>query len=69
MVHNTLTMLREACGGAGFHAHSGLPYLCNEHAAYVAFEGDNTVMTQQCAKLIIDGVQKNKNFKSSFEFF
>jgi acyl-CoA oxidase len=49
-VHNNLTMIREACGGAGFHAFSGLPYLFNEHAAYVAFEGDNTVLIQQCAK-------------------
>ena len=43
-VHDNLTVLREACGGTGFHAFSGLPYLINEHAAYVAFEGDNTVM-------------------------
>jgi hypothetical protein len=53
-------VLREACGGTGFHAFSGLPHLYNEHSAYVAFEGDNTVMIQQCAKLIIDGVAKNK---------
>jgi acyl-CoA oxidase len=66
-IQATLTTLREACGGAGFHAYSGLPYLCNEHSAYVAFEGDNTVMILQAAKLIIDGVQKNKVFK--FEFF
>ena len=59
-VHSTLTVLREACGGTGFHAFSGIPYLCNEHAAYVAFEGDNTVMMQQCSKLIIDKIQKNK---------
>ena len=43
-VHSSLTTLREACGGAGFHAFSGIPYLYNEHSAYVAFEGDNTVM-------------------------
>jgi acyl-CoA oxidase len=55
-VHSTLTTLRESCGGTGFHAFSGLPYLCNEHSAYVAFEGDNTVMIQQCAKVIIDKV-------------
>jgi hypothetical protein len=43
-IHSTLNMLRESCGSVGYHAYSGLPYLCNEHAAYVAFEGDNTVM-------------------------
>ena len=59
-VHSQLGILREACGGTGFHAFSGLPYLYDEHSAYVAFEGDNTVMIQQCAKLLIDGVSKNK---------
>lgn len=49
-VNSNLTMLREACGGAGFHAYSGLPYLYTEHTAYVAFEGDNTVLVQQCGK-------------------
>jgi hypothetical protein len=52
--------LREACGGTGFHAYSGLPYLSKEHAAFVAFEGDNTVMIQQSAKLIMDTALKNK---------
>ena len=43
-VYNNLTVLRECCGGSGFLAASGLPYLCKEYAAYVTFEGDNTVM-------------------------
>lgn len=60
-------MLREACGGAGFHAFSGLPYLFNEHSAYVAFEGDNTVLIQQCAKQLIEAGIKNKAPKK-FEF-
>lgn len=55
-VSSTLTVLREACGGTGFHQYSGLPYLSTEHSAYIHFEGDNTVMIQQCAKLILDGV-------------
>jgi hypothetical protein len=59
-IHNTLTVLRESCGGAGMSAYSGLPYICAEYGAYVAFEGDNTVMVQQCSKYIIDGVLKNK---------
>ena len=45
-VHSQLGILREACGGTGFHAFSGIPYLYDEHSAYVAFEGDNTVMIQ-----------------------
>jgi acyl-CoA oxidase len=67
-VHSNLTMLRECCGGAGFHAYSGLPYLYNEHTAYVAFEGDNTVLIQQCAKQLIESGLKNKVPKK-FEFF
>ena len=43
-VHASLGVLREACGGTGFHSYSGLPYLYTEHSAAVAFEGDNTVM-------------------------
>jgi acyl-CoA oxidase len=59
-VNANLTLIREACGGTGFNAYSGLPYLFNEHSAYVAFEGDNTVMLQQCAKKLINIGLKNK---------
>lgn len=42
--YNTLSMLRESCGGAGFSSYSGLPIIVKDHSAQVAYEGDNTVM-------------------------
>jgi acyl-CoA oxidase len=44
---------RQACGGAGFSAHSGLPYLQVDYAPNTTYEGDNTVMLQQAARLIM----------------
>ena len=35
---------RQACGGAGFSAHSGLPSLQVDYAPNTTYEGDNTVM-------------------------
>jgi acyl-CoA oxidase len=58
--------MREACGGAGFSAFSGIPYLQGDYAAKVAYEGDNTVMTQQCAKYIITNVLKKKAMLGDF---
>jgi len=43
---------REAVGGAGFSCWSGLPYLIDDFAPCVTFEGDNTVMCQQSAKYV-----------------
>lgn len=59
----TITKLRESCGGAGFLAASGLPILVTEYSAQVTYEGDNTVMLQQSARYILDGVAKNKDYK------
>ena len=44
---------RQACGGAGFSAHSGLPSMQVDYAPNTTYEGDNTVMLQQCARLIM----------------
>ncbi len=35
---------RQACGGAGFSAHSGLPLLQVDFSPNTTYEGDNTVM-------------------------
>lgn len=42
-----LLQLRQACGGAGYSAWSGLPYLIDDFSPNVTLEGDNTVMAQQ----------------------
>jgi acyl-CoA oxidase len=44
---------RQACGGAGFSAHSGLPTLQADYAPNTTYEGDNTVMLHQAARLIM----------------
>jgi hypothetical protein len=48
-----LLSIRQSCGGAGFSAWSGLPYLIDDFSPVPTFEGDNTVMAQQSAKLLI----------------
>eukprot|EP00347_Sterkiella_histriomuscorum_P006528 403352422 len=49
--------IRQSCGGAGFLHWSGLPSHQQEYSPNPTFEGDNTVMSQQAARLIL------KNFK------
>lgn len=48
-----LLTIRQSCGGAGYSAWSGLPYLIDDFSPVPTFEGDNTVMAQQSAKLLI----------------
>jgi len=45
ITYNGLDTLRQACGGAGFSAHSGLPQLQVEYSPHTTFEGDNTVLS------------------------
>eukprot|EP00347_Sterkiella_histriomuscorum_P017806 403347919 len=59
----SISRLRESCGGAGYLSSSGLPQLVQEYSAQVTYEGDNTVMLQQSARYILDGVSKNKEYK------
>jgi len=49
---------RQACGGAGYSMHSGLPTLAQDYAAQVTYEGDNTVMAQQCARFLVKSMSK-----------
>jgi len=44
MAFKGLDNLRQACGGAGFSAYSGLPNLVFEYSPQPTFEGENTVM-------------------------
>ena len=37
-------MMRQALGGAGYSAWSGIPRIIDEYSPSVTFEGDNTVM-------------------------
>ena len=53
IAYDGVDSLRQACGGAGFSAHSGLPALQVDYAPNTTFEGDNTVMLQQAARYIM----------------
>jgi acyl-CoA oxidase len=39
-----MIQVRQALGGAGYTAWSGLPRLIEDYSPQVTFEGDNTVM-------------------------
>lgn len=58
--------MRQACGGAGFSAWSGLPALVFDYAPHTTFEGDNTVMAQQSSKYLFKNVKNiQKGFKAT----
>jgi len=41
---DSLILIRQSLGGAGYTAWSGIPTLIEEYSPQVTFEGDNTVM-------------------------
>ena len=53
VAYDGIDTCRQACGGAGFSAHSGLPALQCDYAPNTTYEGDNTVMLQQAARFLI----------------
>ena len=53
IAYDGIDSCRQACGGAGFSAHSGLPSLQVDFAPNTTYEGDNTVMLHQSARLIM----------------
>lgn len=70
--YDGLDTLRQNCGGAGFLAWSGLPSMQTDYAPNTTFEGDNTVMHQQSARLIIKTIKNiQRGFKPSgvFDYF
>ncbi len=49
---------RQALGGHGFSAYSKIGTLYNDHDVNNTWEGDNTVLLQQCTKYIFDNAKK-----------
>jgi len=58
VTQNGLETCRLSCGGAGYSLHSGLPTLLEDYTAQVTYEGDNTVMAQQCARFLVKSMSK-----------
>jgi len=58
MAYNGLDEMRQACGGAGFLLTSGLSDWWSDIAPFPTFEGANTVMAAQAARLIFKNMNK-----------
>lgn len=63
---DSLLLIRQSIGGAGFSAWSGIPRLIEDYAPNPTFEGDNTVMAQQCCNYLLkicSKLEKDNNLK------
>jgi acyl-CoA oxidase len=73
IVYEGMDNIRQSCGGAGFSAWSGLPLLIQDYAPNTTFEGDNTMLLQQCAKLITKNLKNiaTKGYQATgyFDYF
>jgi acyl-CoA oxidase len=58
--NSALSVARECCGGHGYAAVNRLGALRSDHDIFQTFEGDNTVLLQQVAALLL------KQYKDSF---
>ncbi|CDW74570.1 acyl-oxidase family protein [Stylonychia lemnae] len=67
--YDAIDEIRQSCGGAGFLSWSSLPSLQQDFAPNTTFEGDNTVMLQQAARLIMKNVTLVMKGKKPHEFF
>jgi len=61
---DSLYLIRQCLGGAGFTAWSGIPRIIEEYSPQVTYEGDNTVMAQQSANFLFKELKKAKQGKS-----
>jgi len=61
---DSLYVIRQSLGGAGFTAWSGIPRIIEDYAPQVTYEGDNTVMLQQSANFLFKELKKAKQGKS-----
>jgi hypothetical protein len=71
LTNDGLLQIRQSVGGAGFSSWSGLPYLIADFSPVVTFEGDNTVMAQQCNKFLmklVKRVHKGETLKDVFSY-
>ena len=50
---DSLILIRQSLGGAGYSAWSGIPHLIENYSPSTTFEGDNTVMAQQSYNFLI----------------
>jgi acyl-CoA oxidase len=58
---DSLILIRQSLGGAGYSAWSGIPYLISLYSPEVTYEGDNSVMAQQSFNYLRKLIKKSKN--------
>ena len=66
---DALFLIRQCLGGAGYSAWSGIPLLIEDWSPFVTFEGDNTVMAQQCSNFLFKELKKAKSGSKRSDVF
>ena len=63
---NTLTIIeqcRQACGGHGYSAYNGLPQMAADFSVQCSWEGDNTILTLQLGRYLVQCYREHLNNK------
>ncbi|KAL6073676.1 fatty-acyl coenzyme A oxidase [Balamuthia mandrillaris] len=72
MTQDGIELCRRCCGGHGYSAYTGLSTLLADFAVYITGEGDNMVMAQQNARLLLSAykiaVTKGKKLSGSVDY-
>ena len=50
---NIIDQCRQACGGHGYSSYNGLPAMYNDFAVQCSWEGDNTILTLQLGRYLV----------------
>lgn len=50
---STIETCRQACGGHGYSAYTGLAGMANDFAVHCTWEGDNTILTLQAGRYLV----------------
>ncbi|CAM0137354.1 unnamed protein product [Umbelopsis sp. WA50703] len=60
---NTIEQCRQACGGHGYSAYTGLAGMYQDFAVQCTWEGDNTILTLQAGRYLISSYREAKEGK------
>ena len=69
MAYNGVDEMRQACGGAGFLASSGVCSLWEDVAPYSTYEGVNVIMFQQSSRYLFKQAAKIAKGKKCTDYF
>ncbi|KAG2185200.1 hypothetical protein INT44_001990 [Umbelopsis vinacea] len=60
---NTIEQCRQACGGHGYSAYTGLAGMYQDFAVHCTWEGDNTILTLQAGRYLISSYREAQEGK------